>query len=699
MYYLLLTIFVLNSCNKNYFGLQNKEKRLIFEVRENKKIFKTDLIQNIKKDELIKFISSLKKEENSKVLNRIKKNFSLHYSIYTDEKIDKIKKDCEGLVEVVKKFSPSTVEEILNGYDKKGLAPIHLAIILNKDDILKYFLTLEENIDINRTTSNENLTPLSLAVSLGIKFENKNENILKILIDKGAKIETLDIDEISILGHAALNNDLQLIEYIIEDKKYELGKEKGKDPLTLAVLNNNYEVVNYLFSKAINEKWSGTQKLEFVSNLFANVNAEEFKNKLSPENQKKVVSYISEYKNVNNKDGKTPIMYSIEYDNEKNVKELIEDIDIESYEKKFEVLFEFCKKDDYDTVKKLVDNGADVDKENSNKETCLNISLKYKANRVAELLIGKTEKLDHVNKNGLTYFHIVIEKGNFDLFEKLLKRLKESNLNVEDILNKKTEQKNTALHIASRKGYTNIVKLLLENGGNVNAENEKMKTPLHNAVKNECKEIIKELLQHGADSNRQDDNGNTPLHYAVLNKDFDTISILLEKGASPLLQNKEKNFPRDLTNDYNILVTLDSKNNYLPLRKGSTRIEESEDAKERKNSSDERMQNPTALKEENSNIQKIKDIMNIILNEQFSSSDSVEIEKIKDNFIEVSKGVKNLQEDRNNVEEVKDKIKKFIENLKKFNNEENLIASGISREKTIEDLQIMYNQFNNLIQE
>jgi ankyrin repeat protein len=72
-----------------------------------------------------------------------------------------------------------------------------------------------------------------------------------------------------------------------------------------------------------------------------------------------------------------------------------------------------------------------------------------------------------------------------------------------------------ALNRAVSKGYLEIVKVLLENGADVNGRVKSGDAPLHYAVENLHPEVIKYLLEKGADVNAQDEFGITPLHQAI----------------------------------------------------------------------------------------------------------------------------------------------------------------------------------------
>jgi ankyrin repeat protein len=98
----------------------------------------------------------------------------------------------------------------------------------------------------------------------------------------------------------------------------------------------------------------------------------------------------------------------------------------------------------------------------------------------------------------------------------------------------------TPLLVAAKGGYIEIVKLLIEFGGDVNAKDEDGNTALH-LISKEDFEIGKLLIEKGIDVNAEDEEGATPLYY-IEGEDDDTndesedevtplINLLKEKGA------------------------------------------------------------------------------------------------------------------------------------------------------------------------
>ena len=105
---------------------------------------------------------------------------------------------------------------------------------------------------------------------------------------------------------------------------------------------------------------------------------------------------------------------------------------------------------------------------------------------------------------------------------------------------------NTPLHVASIFGWIRIVKLLIEQGADVNAKNKRGKTPLHEAVIEQDRVkysynplVLRALINEGkAGVDLQDDNGKTALQYAVSRRMTKHVDILL--GAKQDLTRRDK---------------------------------------------------------------------------------------------------------------------------------------------------------------
>ena len=172
---------------------------------------------------------------------------------------------------------------------------------------------------------------------------------------------------------------------------------------------------------------------------------------------------------------------------------------------------------------------------------------------IVKLFLNKINRysLDYQNgHDGRTALMIAAENGYTDIVKLLLKH--GANVNVQNnhggIKRAIINYGRTALIIAVENDHTEIVKLLLEHGANVNEQ------ILLIAVKNDNTEIAKLLLEYGAHVNAQDRNGQTALMIAAqhsqsakqmgniaLKDEFDNlIKLLLVFGANPLIKDKGK---------------------------------------------------------------------------------------------------------------------------------------------------------------
>ena len=86
----------------------------------------------------------------------------------------------------------------------------------------------------------------------------------------------------------------------------------------------------------------------------------------------------------------------------------------------------------------------------------------------------------------------------------------------------------TALCWAAVRGHTVVVKQLLDKGANVNIADDHGQTALHLAT---AHGVVKQLLDKGADVDIKNDRGETALYLAVLDSDNTVIEQLLDKGA------------------------------------------------------------------------------------------------------------------------------------------------------------------------
>ena len=101
----------------------------------------------------------------------------------------------------------------------------------------------------------------------------------------------------------------------------------------------------------------------------------------------------------------------------------------------------------------------------------------------------------------------------------------------------------TPLYTACSNNSVESVKLLILNGANVNIPDNYGRTPLHLACRYNSVEIVKLLLYNGANVNIQDNKGFTPLHLACFSNSVGSVKLLLLNGANVNSQNNDGETP------------------------------------------------------------------------------------------------------------------------------------------------------------
>ena len=102
-----------------------------------------------------------------------------------------------------------------------------------------------------------------------------------------------------------------------------------------------------------------------------------------------------------------------------------------------------------------------------------------------------------------------------------------------------------------RYNASKCLKVLFDQGINVNIQDNWGNTPLHCACCNNSVESVKLLILNGAKTDIQDNHGRTPLHGACYNISVESVKLLLNNGAKKDIQDNDSFTPLQIALKHN----------------------------------------------------------------------------------------------------------------------------------------------------
>lgn len=183
-----------------------------------------------------------------------------------------------------------------------------------------------------------------------------------------------------------------------------------------------------------------------------------------------------------------------------------------------------AKNGDTDCIRLLLEWKADVEGLKAGGVTPLHLTAYYGHVGVAELLLAADADPNLPTDPSVALLHISSSKrptGIQTIFMEETVRAPIGAYHMREVRNL------TPLHLASLKGHTETVQLLLIAGASVSAVLEGDHTALHLAVEAAASETVRLLIQNGADVTLRN-NHDTTLHLAVYGNDREILTLILE---------------------------------------------------------------------------------------------------------------------------------------------------------------------------
>ena len=467
----------------------------------------------------------------------------------------------------------------INKMDKYNRTPLYYACVNGRNDIAEQFLAFKPNVNVlslSKKTMLYDMSPIHVACRTG------NYQLFKILIQNGADIDHPNAKGETCFHFACKSRNLDLVIYLHQNgANINAITSLKKVPLHEACISNNDEIISYIIDNGGN-----------VNAVDSKGNTPIFyaiKNKASFT----IISKFIENKakiNIINKRNETPLYYAFLYN---NINEQILEMFFQNganpniipeTEKgpNLSPLHIACKNDlNINIISSLISHGEVFNSFDCNGMAPIHYAYQYFSSAekiIAFNKLGATKR--QLAANGETVLHSFMRNLNDIKIDEIPYK--------KYMINSKTNEGKTPLHIACEYGNYNSIEYLLTKGADINACDNLNYTPLHyyclpcKADKNSHSTyILRLLIQHGAnvyartlqresalhfaclyepqfiyplmeadcEVNIVDSNENSPLHNACSNKniDIDSITRIIHKGGRMNEANAKGRSPLILT--------------------------------------------------------------------------------------------------------------------------------------------------------
>jgi ankyrin repeat protein/uncharacterized coiled-coil protein SlyX len=405
-----------------------------------------------------------------------------------------------GYEAIVESLLVTVADSDLDVKDAEGLTPLTHAVLENREAIVKLLLKRGANVDIlNGIGSKRDFKGrIHDAIDAG------NSNVVRLLLVMGADVEERDKQGLTPVARAALENREAIVKLLLKrganfDVLNGIGSKRDlKGRIHDAIDAGNSNVVRLLLVMGADMEERDIQGLTPVAHAVL-------------ENRENIVKLLLQ-KGVNletpDAKGLTPLAHAV----------------LKTYALLVTLLVEHGA-----NTKKLYLNEPDLTRD---LESGLHNAIVARNLKVASLLLALGADVEERNKEGLTpLVHAVLE--NNEHFVKLLLE-KGANVDILSDIGSKRDLKGR-IHDAIERGNSNVVRLLLVMGVDVDERRWDRMTPLLCACYEGKSAIAKMLVAQGADVKACDEDGATVLHRTVQGKDASLLTFLLDNGALVLI--------------------------------------------------------------------------------------------------------------------------------------------------------------------
>ena len=375
---------------------------------------------------------------------------------------------------------------------------------------------LEQRVDIEQRHESSGRTALAVAAHCG------NDEIVSLLLQRGAQVDVLDSSNMTPLHLAASRDHYGIVQLLLDDHaNVDAFGPNGKTALRLAADNGHQDVVEILLQNR------------------AKVNSRDHDNSTALHAAAKIGDddivrlLVTHGADFEAKDGElmTPIHYAAENDHDHVTEALLDSrANVEAQGKDgMTPLCIACSAGTKQVVSLLLSRKANYKHKADGDMTPLHWAAYNGHDEVVDLLLQKRPSIDVKNCDGRTPLHLAILSRSFAAAELLLRR--GATIEAECSISLRP------LHYACENGDPALVQLLLGSGANVEAVHRSgLRRPIHFATVAASIPVLSILLKAAADIEARDASGDRALTLAATNGALDVVQFLLGRGAAMSLK-------------------------------------------------------------------------------------------------------------------------------------------------------------------
>ncbi|KAL5094904.1 hypothetical protein Trisim1_003512 [Trichoderma cf. simile WF8] len=405
---------------------------------------------------------------------------------------------------------------------------------------------IEQGVDINACDI-RGWTPLHYACCCAGKTSTQ---VVQLLLEKGASVDMQGREGTAPIHCAARAGHLEMVEMLLEfGANIDIADGYGNTALHEAALNRSADIFETLCKRGCQKRRNKHGRAAIHIAAMRGLSS--------------AVNHLGDYANSIDSQKKAPLYLAVEYGHKDFVQQLLRLPQVEVNARGYRDLTPLqvaCKKG-YDGITEiLLDAGADIEILSDDGRTPLLHAVQEQMESTVKLLTTRGANVNFIHL-GTTALHTAAQMGYSAIFEYLLKGGADIHAGAETaagtplhaactmidgnpmiqrlidlgaVIDETNEEGQTPLHIASLYGKPANLKLLINNGANIEARDGRSRTPvLFMSFEEQRKECLRALIKHGADVNVADHDGRTPLYLAAGDETLeDFVPELLEAGAA-----------------------------------------------------------------------------------------------------------------------------------------------------------------------